>query len=239
MKKYPVERWHEKIMNDTNIILMNYFLSPKDLEGWLFSHKLLEESQPGVQNIAYFFQRNRNDIEQAIRIDITEADSIKDAEKAFLFMLTDVMAPMEFPESEGNENPGVICYKGFSDIVSLLMFLRGNIVVRVRSIGQKEIPVLDVAKKIDADIISTPEAKDSNRLKLNLDLDAPAEEVLKQLASNSEDSSGKKVYYKIIAPNHRIELSRAGIIHPEPGVPNNIILYAISEEGYVSRVELK
>ncbi len=101
MKEYPVERWHEKIMNDTNIILLNYFLSPKDFEGWLFSHKLFEEQAPNVQNTAYFFKRNREDNEEAIRIDVTETDSIKDAEKAFLFMLTEVMAPMEFPESTG------------------------------------------------------------------------------------------------------------------------------------------
>lgn len=239
MKKYPVERWHEKIMNDTNIILLNYFLSPGDFGGWLFSHKLFEEPEPDVQNTAYFFKRNRDDNEEAIRIDVTEADSIKDAEQAFLFMLTDVMAPMEFPEAEGSESPGVICYKGFSDVDSLLMFLRGNIVVRVRSIGQKEIPVLDVAKKIDANLIRVPEPKDSMQLKLKVDLSAPAAEVLKQLESNTEDSSGKKVYYKIIAPDHRIELSRVGIIHAEPGIPNNIILYAISEEGYVSKVELK
>ncbi len=119
------------------------------------------------------------------------------------------------------------------------MFLRGNIVVRVRSIGQKEITVLDVAKKVDAGIISQPEPKDSTPLKLNIDFSAPAAEVLKLIASTREDSPGKKVLYKIIAPDHKIELSRGGIIHSEPGVPVNITLYAVNEDGNVLRAELK
>ena len=150
MKKYPVEQWLEMAMNGSNRLLVNYTLPPKNFEGWTFSHQLADQPSAHAKNTAYFFKRSRNDNDEAMRIDITEADSIKAAAQALLDMLTNVMAPMEFPVVSAG--PGVVCYKGFSDVDSLLMFLRANIVVRVRSIGQKEITVLNEAKQIDAEI---------------------------------------------------------------------------------------
>ncbi len=58
MKEYPIERWHEKILNGMNIVLVNYFLSKKNFEGWVFSHKLFEEPLSGVSSTVYFFKRN-------------------------------------------------------------------------------------------------------------------------------------------------------------------------------------
>ena len=238
MKEYPIERWHEKILNGMNIVLVNYFLSTKNFEGWVFSHELMEEPLSGVSSTVYFFKRNTNDNDEAIRIDVIENNSIKDAERTFLFLLTDVMAPMEFPEAK-DENVGEICYKGFSDIDSLLMFLRGNIVIRIRSIGQKEMAVLTEAKIIDEDLINQPGEKDHGLMQLKFDISYPAEEVLKQLASNTEDASGKRVYFKIIVPDHTVELTRNGIINNGVSLPGNIILYAINEEGSVARISLK
>lgn len=238
MKKYPVERWHEKAMSNMNMILVNYYLPLQHFKGWEFSHQLLEQLPANVQNTAYFFTRGSNSREEAIRIDIIEADSIKIAEHSFLQMLTDVMAPMEFPDAENNI--GVACYKGFSDVDSSLMFLRYNIAVRIRSVGKKEIPVTEEAKKIDADIANEPKPNDEKLFsQLNMNYSAPANEVLKQLLSNKQNASGRKVYFKIIAPDHTTELTRNGINAYESGKPYNITLFAASEEGYVSSVQLK
>jgi hypothetical protein len=240
MKNYPVERWHEKAMSNKNMILVNYYLLPRNFEGWIFSHQLFEQLPDNAQNTIYFFKRGINDKDEAIRIDIIESDSIKIAERSFLFLLTDVMAPVEFPEVTDSTSLGVACYKGFSDINSSLMFLRYNLAVRIRSVGQKEISVTEEAKKIDADIMNEPTQNDEKLFQqLNINLLASANEVLKRLESKKENPYGRRVYYKIIAPDHKTELSRNGINTYEPSQPSNIVLYAISEEGYVSRAELK
>jgi hypothetical protein len=238
MKNYPVERWHEKAMSNINMILVNYFPPLQYLEGWRFSHMLFEQLSAGAQNTIYFFVRNTGDRDEAIRIDIIESDSIKIAEQSFLQMLTDVMAPMEFPEAESNI--GVACYKGFSDIDSSLMFLRYNIAVRIRSIGQKEIPVAEEAKKIDIDIAGEPKPNDEKLIsELNINFSSPVNEVLKQLMLNKENAAGSKVYYKMIAPDHTTELTRTGIHAYENDKPYDIIVYATSERGQVAKIELR
>ena len=236
MKKYPVEQWHEKALSGPNMILINYHLPQTFFEGWVFSHLLPEQYSAHQKSNAYFFKRDKNSIDEAFRIDIVETDSLQAAELALLDMLTNVMAPMEFPEAAGDA-PGVVSYKGFSDADSLVMFLRGNLVVRLRSIGQKEISILSEAKLIDNEISLEPKEADTKLPTIQgIDFSAPTNDLLRQLAESSES---KKMHYKIVAPDHRTVLARHSIVAQDNAIPANVLLYIVDENGGAYKVELK
>lgn len=120
-----------------------------DSTGWAFEQRAVY----GDSGYADYFHRLDDPSARAM-VRVTEYDTRSAAETGLLETLSMSMA-VTLPRLDAVRNAlGDVAFGGHDELDQSVVFLRANIVVDVRSIGDKPISILDLAKRTDAQILT-------------------------------------------------------------------------------------
>lgn len=150
---YDKNKWEASGMK--NLFIWNFFLDGHEVPGWIISEKNIR-NEIGNVSIHEYYWHNKTSNDEAIKIDIFEYPSWKVAQENLLEMLKNHMAP-QLPEVNAEKkHPGDIAYAGTGKTLQHMLFVRANMLVILNSIGNKDIPVNEVADIIDEQFYSQP-----------------------------------------------------------------------------------
>jgi hypothetical protein len=92
-----------------------------------------------------------------VLVNITRYPSQEAAYEGLVAFLEMLMAPRIAHSAERDIRVGDVAYCGFQDPLTDIVFVRRNVFVRMTSIGDKAVSVVEMAQRIDSEILNSPE----------------------------------------------------------------------------------
>lgn len=141
-----MERYHVNKRND-DYNGQRLFIQNFNFNGSELNFKFKEVVTPPVLKegvVSENYWEHPENKEEAFKIDVYEMDSFEAATKLLETILSSHMMP-KVPEWESDIKPGEVAFGSGSHVV----FTRGNLVIIINSIGQKDIDVSPHAKQLD------------------------------------------------------------------------------------------
>jgi hypothetical protein len=120
---------------------------------------VLEERSVSPANGSAYIDRYVHGTDPGIRVivRITRFPSQEAAYEGLIAFLETAMAPNLARSTEWEIQLGEIAFCGFEDPRTQIIFVRRNVLVRLTSIGDKAVSVVEMAQRIDAEILGPPE----------------------------------------------------------------------------------
>ncbi|KYK32419.1 MAG: hypothetical protein HXS46_09440 [Theionarchaea archaeon] len=156
-ENYDFSSWAGKTKYFKGKLCENFFLHTKKFEGWSLEEK--EElptfySERSTVQYIYNLPAEEGKERIAVAITVREFNSILEAHEALIDLLMTYMAPYLPRCEEKGLNIGDVCFGGHGDLQTSVIFTRYNILVRIDSVGTKDISVKEFAETIDSQIIA-------------------------------------------------------------------------------------
>ena len=114
------------------------------LPGWKLERADPVPDAEGPRLVRSIWTRGEG-VEEVLDVEIWECGSAAEAREVLL----EVLDQFESPHIERVEGPGEIAFAQ-RDSEAMLLFLRANLVVRVRSVGRNVLPVTQTARELDS-----------------------------------------------------------------------------------------
>jgi hypothetical protein len=120
---------------------------------------LLEERSVSPANGNAYIDRYVHGSDPGIRVNvrISRFPNREAAYEGLIAFLETAMAPNLARSTECEIQLGDIAFCGFEDPLTQIIFVRRNVLVRLTSIGDKDISVVEMAQRIDTEILNSPE----------------------------------------------------------------------------------
>jgi hypothetical protein len=212
--QYNVEEWAARTSLGRRVFNYNYRMFGRELRGREMLKEVTMQEGPGVAENVYLWQGQRDQGEDLVRIGVAELDNWRSAQERLLQELTQSMRP-EIPRGTGKlaklGDVSFVARDPKSDIPAAISFTRGNVCVSVRSVGEKDVDVSDVAATLDR-TLSEPPTKAAlerglARKRTPVAVDLKADEAY-VLLENLPKAAPRGEWLKVIAPDG--ELGRTG-----------------------------
>ena len=152
--QYDIKKWEQA--GTGNLFIWKFFLAGKEMSSWKLTESFDRDKFRNGTVKEYYLENNENK-DEAVKIDIIECASGSDARETLLFMLQNHMGPMLPAASEKNIRFGDAAYTGLADIEQHILFIRANMLVVLNSIGNKDIPVTEIAGRLDEIFYKKPQ----------------------------------------------------------------------------------
>jgi hypothetical protein len=120
---------------------------------------VLEERSVSPTNGSAYIDRyvHGSDPGICVLVNITRYPSQEAAYEGLVAFLEMVMAPRIAHSTERDIRLGDIAYCGVEDPLTDIIFVRRNVLARLTSIGDKAISVVEMAQRIDTEILNSPQ----------------------------------------------------------------------------------
>lgn len=193
---YQVGKWSEKGAVTRNLFIWKFAMAGNEFPQWKLSKSLPSQQAPGGAFRTFVIEKPGK--KEAIRIDVIESSSWQDAREALLNLLGEHARPLK--EIQGEGRVGDITYVGPGGSEEMMIFVRANIVVRIRSIGGIGVPVREASSSMDLLYSKqVPRGVENKKFKLNVDKERLDRGKAARLVVAADLPPKASVWYKFMA----------------------------------------
>ncbi len=230
---YNIKKWEEA--STKNLFVWKFFLGGNEVPEWKLTEvRTTEGFKEGIAKEYYW--ENKEQKEEAIKIDIIECYSWQKAEEMLMNIVNNHMAPRLAETKIGDTS-----YTGFGDVLQHIIFVRANMVVVLKSIGKKDISVKEFSAILDELFYSKPIASEKGVLPAIASFSIAdrhvniTEKNAFKLEVTATDPLERPLWYKFFADNGEF-LSTEGEIYfiPADGLKGMISVYATNENRFIT-----
>jgi hypothetical protein len=161
--QHDIEQWAAETDLGRHIFNYNFRMTGNELRGWELLKTVNLQSEPGVTERVYMWQKKKSEGQQLVRISIAELPSWWNAQGQLSNELDHSMRP-DIPRGTGKlANTGDINFIGKppeSKVVASMLFTRGNLSVSISSAGEKSVDVSKIAALLDHMFSEPPDKAD-------------------------------------------------------------------------------
>lgn len=161
--QYDIEEWAAETTRGRHIFNYNYRMMGDEIRDWEMINSATMESEPGVTERIYLWQKKGSKGQASVRISIVELPHWRSAQNLLLNQLRHSMRP-NIPKGSGKfAQTGDIRFVGQeeqSGVVATIFFTRGNIFLSVSSVGEKVVDVSGMAKNLDRNFSGPPKEEE-------------------------------------------------------------------------------
>ena len=164
--RYDLSEWAERTNLGRRILNIGYRLVSSDLKGWKLIKTVPMETNRSEGELAYVWVGNDDPDRSMIRVATAE---FPDWGAAHERLLEDLRASMrsDIPPGTGElaalGDVNYVARDPETDVPASISFTRGNVMVTVRSVGDRTVAVGDVAVRIDRSLSRRPRRRQETR----------------------------------------------------------------------------
>jgi hypothetical protein len=162
---YDTEAWAERTTLGRRVFNAGFTLDAIDHAGWRLIKSVPMEAR-GEREVAYILQRGDDLKRELVRVDIAETDAWRDAHGRLAGELDSSMRA-NVPEGTGalatTGDVNFTVREPASDLPVAISFTRGNLFVRLASVGDQSVAVDGLARQIDGALSQPPQRRDVTR----------------------------------------------------------------------------
>lgn len=157
--QYDTNEWAAATTQGRHIFNYNYQMVGDELRGWELVNAVTMGNEPGIREMVYIWEKKGSKGQELLRISITELHNWRDAQDKLHDQLRHSMRP-NIPKASGKlAKVGDVSFVGQaqeSNGVAAISFARGNLVVSVRSVGDKPVDVSNTTRMLDTNFSEPP-----------------------------------------------------------------------------------
>lgn len=154
--RYDPQKWVEKTEVGKHIFIWKFIMRGKEIPGWTLIKAIPEQIYEERRILTYLWQKDEGNAEILIKIDTVESISWHRAHETLLTLLGEYQGPRLLEATSRKIELGDVAFVGFGETVQPGVFARANMAVRIHNVGNRDISVVDIAKKIDELFVSRP-----------------------------------------------------------------------------------
>lgn len=155
-RQYHLDKWTEQTDVGKHVFIWKFFLGGNEIIGWNLV-KATPYDYKDRSGFTYIWRKVKSDVEELIKIDIVESASWRKSHETLLDQLIELQAP-QLPKAESRKIViGDVAFIGFGETIQSIIFTRANMLVRIHSVGKKDISIVDIAKQLDDLFLSKPQ----------------------------------------------------------------------------------
>jgi hypothetical protein len=242
--QYNLQEWAQQIEAGKRIFIWNFFMAGKEIQGWRLLKTIPEQIYEDRRILTYLWQRVEKDAEELIKIEIIESANWHRAHETLVELLGEHQA-LQIPEAKSKKvELGDIAFVGFGDMIQSVIFTRANLVIRINSIGRKNVSIINESNQMDSLFISKPKPSEKGvipeieRFSSERELAKINETVA--LNIKARDPLDRNVWYKFTVNQGEIFVKDKKIcfLSEIPGA-SEINLFVTNENGFVSKADLR
>lgn len=150
-EKHGFKNWAGKVRSFNGILCRGFLPDHNALPGYVLEAR---RAIPGEKYhfTDYFHRKGDPTIRFAVTIRVLP--SIEEAHEGLIDILSYSMAPYLPPAEEKGLDSGDVGFTGHGNEQTLISFTRYNVLVKVESLGPKQVPVKELAELLDSQIIA-------------------------------------------------------------------------------------
>ncbi len=232
---YDVEEWAAGTTLGRHVFNYRYRQSGRGLKGWKLLKTVTLQEDPEVTQHAYLWQSTSDPEHEMVRVDVTERDHWRLAQKSLLDHLTASMRP-DIPRGTRNAaRIGDVVFVGRearTDVAAAVLFTRGNVCVSVASAGEKNVDVSEIALRVDLMLSEPPVKRELESGKARAQ--TPRAVTVKPnqayvLIKDVRRAAPKGKWLKVIAPDGEVSKRDGALIYvSEQGGRKQVRTFAVS-----------
>ena len=152
-QRHAYEKWRASNTIEQNLFIWKFFLSGSEFPGWQIHRIQSVETGGWPPSIQSIWRRHEGETGALLSVDIFEHPS-RTAAHEFLVQL---LGEFQSPDVTRQEQItiGDVAFAGLGD--AFLLFARANLVILIRNAGRDLMPISEVARQFDRDLVSRPE----------------------------------------------------------------------------------
>jgi hypothetical protein len=151
-QQYAFDAWRDRNSLGEHLFVWKLFLSGSEIPGWQALRVQPRQQEDGPSIIKSTWQRAEGGTDAAFNIDIFECASRAAAYEALIDVLGEFQSSLITRQEQSSVGDVAFTVpEGYS-----LLFARANLVVLVRNAGRRLVPVTDLARQFDQDLIARP-----------------------------------------------------------------------------------
>jgi hypothetical protein len=241
-RKYDTKRWAEQTRAGRTLFIWNYFMSGTEIPGWRLIKRVPPQVYQGRKILTYLWQRAE---EELIKVDTIQSTSWQGAHEALLDVLEQFQAP-ELPEARSRQiELGDVSYVGRGELLAAAVMACANMVAGVYSVGSRDVPVIEVARRIDEQFSARPVPSREGMVPRISEFSAErgvarVNEAI-ALKLGAQDPLERPMWFKLIANRGEFQVREDDQrIYFKSGEPGQIqlLLFATNENGYTAEAPL-
>jgi hypothetical protein len=156
-KQYGFDDWGKTVVSNVSLRPAFNLPSLQTSDRFELERRVeLPEDRPGFRAYIEYY-KSRSDPETRFAATILQNQTVEQAHEELVEELSKSMAPTLPRAEEKNIHVGHIAFAGHGTIQTAVKFVRGNVFVKVESVGTREADVKDLAESIDRQIVSHPD----------------------------------------------------------------------------------
>lgn len=219
---YNKEEWAAVTDKGRQIYNYNYHLSGKEFKGWKLIKKVVLTENYELTEKAYMFESAADPKHDIVRIDIVERNGWDQAQESLHQSLLEKMRT-DIPKGTGElQEIGDINYvsrEQKSDIPAAISFTRGNILLSITCVGDRNFDVTGIADQIDNELHKAPTAAKQKIDKIRTL--QPKEVTVKgrephPLIKGLKKLTPPKMWLKVIVPDGELTRKGEDLIYTSP-----------------------
>lgn len=158
---YDANAWMAETTQAGHVFNYNYRMTGNELRGWELVKTVEMRTGPDLLEIAYIWQKQGDQGEVLVRVDVGEAKSWREAQALLQGHLQHTMRPAMAGGAGAEARLGDV---GFSakapdtDTEAAVFFSVGNVVLTVRSVGSNPVDVAPIASTLNCQLGQHPAA---------------------------------------------------------------------------------
>jgi hypothetical protein len=219
---YRIEEWAAGTTVGRRIFNYNFRMTDTALKGWDLVNSVEAESEPGLTEKIYIWEKAGSKGKTVVRVGISEHNDWHLAQAQLQRHLMQSMRP-NIPRGSGKlAKTGDVIYAGQpkdSKVVAATFFTRGNVAITVSSVGETTIDISNIARMLDQ-ALSEPPLKQEIKKGLAEELvprpfKAKKGETVRIIDRLPEPVS-RSGWLKIIAPDGELRREDDSVIYVSP-----------------------
>lgn len=238
--------WRGLKLLEENLFISNFIPNKNSLAGWTLHDVEVAEIEDLPGGIKTLWRPADDDSQLLLRIDFFECASLSGAHDFLLQLLTEFEEPALTRREQPVDEEGDLGDIFFaSPDETTIIFARANMVLMLRNIQLKEVPLTKVARQLDQSIISRPTIENGKiggeMNRFDFVASEPYQSKSKHLFVKPPDPlEGLRLTHKFFSQTGEI-FSQSGkwIYQPSESDHNKIEIFAVNENGSALKQELE
>lgn len=244
VEQYDLKKWAEETKIGKRLLIWKYFMAGNEFKGWTLIKTISEQIYDGKKNFTYLWQKDDDKGEELIRIDVIESISWRQSQELLLKQLIEDYQALQLPEAiSRNIELGDAAFIGLGETILSIIFTRANMLVRMHSVGKKNIPVVNIAEQVDKLLVTRPKRSKKGVIP-EIEVFSSDRKVAKinELVTfdiKAKDPLGRNIWYKFMVDQGELSVKneKVSFLSEIQGQPE-ITSYVINENGYITDTTL-
>jgi hypothetical protein len=228
-RHYAFEAWHDKSAMAESVFVWKFLLDGVELPGWRAQTIRTIGTGPGTTPISSLWKPTEGGDDTSLRLDVAECGSRQEAHELLLQELGQFQSTTLSQEKEATVGDVAFVARGDTD----MFFARGNLVVHVFNAGRRVVPVVDIARKFDEELVKKPETGVATVVPQIQRFASPTKDLTVKgraaLEVDAIDPLQRSVWYKFYCCSGEV-LAKEGRLQYRPATagPQEVTVFAIN-----------